>query len=112
MVYTSTRRDRAKYDVQLSWETRSAGDSDKRLPVESKRRGRQQNARDWSTAEGGFIKDGNGAAHIGPEDTFDADYGRLLARVMESPKGGTSPAGTDASQCLEVRGGSDLEHVA
>ena len=29
-----------------------------------------------------FIK-GNGPYHIGPEDTFDADYGRLLARAME-----------------------------
>ncbi len=29
-----------------------------------------------------FIQTGNvGAEHIGPEDTFDADYGELLASV-------------------------------
>jgi hypothetical protein len=38
-----------------------------------------------------------GAEHIGADDTFDADYGRLLARVMELPKWGTSPAGFDTS---------------
>jgi|RhiMethySRZTD1v2_1073278.scaffolds.fasta_scaffold912354_2 hypothetical protein len=35
-----------------------------------------------------------GAEHIGPEDTFDADYGRLLERAMANQvKGDTSPAG-------------------
>jgi len=34
----------------------------------------------------------------------------LFTRVFAS--GGTSPAGTDASQCLVVRGVSDLKHVA
>jgi hypothetical protein len=39
-----------------------------------------------------FIEKGNrGAEHIGPEDTFDADYGRLLEAVygkwVASPRG-------------------------
>jgi hypothetical protein len=39
-----------------------------------------------------FIPYGNrGAEHIGPDDTFDADYGALLAGV--SVKWGTSPTG-------------------
>jgi hypothetical protein len=35
--------------------------------------------------------DVRGTEHIGPEDTFDADYGRLLARVYG--KGVASPTG-------------------
>lgn len=34
-----------------------------------------------------FIQYGNrGAEHIGPEDTFDGDYGPILAQAMKSPK--------------------------
>ena len=42
-----------------------------------------------------FIPTGNrGAEHIGPEDTFDGDYGRLLARVCANHvKWFTSSAG-------------------
>ena len=31
--------------------------------------------------------------HIGPEDTFDADYGRLLEAVQNRGKGLASPRG-------------------
>ena len=34
-----------------------------------------------------------GTEHIGPEDTFDADYGRLLEAVQNSEKGLASPRG-------------------
>jgi len=39
---------------------------------------------------------------------------RLVSGVIDLPTltGGTSPAGTDASQRLQVRGVSDLKHVA
>ncbi|MEO8680159.1 MAG: recombinase family protein [Vicinamibacterales bacterium] len=40
-----------------------------------------------------FIKTGNGAEHIGPEDTFDGDYGRLLERAQKSGKWVASPTG-------------------
>ena len=36
-----------------------------------------------------------GTQHIGPEDTFDADYGRLLEAVQNRGKGLASPRGTD-----------------
>jgi hypothetical protein len=36
---------------------------------------------------------GEGTEHIRPEDTFDADYGALLARFWASGKVVTSPAG-------------------
>ena len=45
-----------------------------------------------------------GTEHIGPEDTFDADYGRLLEAVQNRGKGLTSPRGTDPILYeLEVR---------
>ena len=34
-----------------------------------------------------------GTEHIGPEDTFDADYGRLLEAVQNRGKGLASPRG-------------------
>ncbi len=34
-----------------------------------------------------------GTEHIGPEDTFDGDYGRLLAAVQDRGKGLASPTG-------------------
>ena len=34
-----------------------------------------------------------GTEHIGPEDTFDADYGRLLEAVQNRGKGLASPMG-------------------
>ena len=34
-----------------------------------------------------------GTEHIGPEDTFDADYGRLLEAVQNRGKGLASPTG-------------------
>ena len=34
-----------------------------------------------------------GTEHIGPEDTFNADYGRLLAAVQDRGKGLASPTG-------------------
>ena len=34
-----------------------------------------------------------GTEHIGPEDTFDADYGRLLEAVQNRGKGVASPRG-------------------
>ena len=34
-----------------------------------------------------------GTEHIGPEDTFDADYGRLLEAVQNRGKDLTSPRG-------------------
>ena len=34
-----------------------------------------------------------GTEHIGPEDTFDADYGRLLEAVQNRRKGFASPRG-------------------
>ena len=42
-----------------------------------------------------FIEQGNrGAEHIGPEDTFDGDYGRLLEGVQgDFGIRGTSPTG-------------------
>jgi hypothetical protein len=41
-----------------------------------------------------FIETGNrGAEHIGPEETFDGDYGRLLERVQNHGKRVSSPAG-------------------
>ena len=36
-----------------------------------------------------------GTEHIGPEDTFDADYGRLLEAVQNRGKGLASPRGFD-----------------
>jgi hypothetical protein len=47
-----------------------------------------------------FVERGTrGAAHIGLEDTFDGDYGRLLERataaLLVNGKGVTSPAGID-----------------
>ena len=36
-----------------------------------------------------------GTEHIGPEDTFDTDYGRLLEAVQNRGKGLASPRGTD-----------------
>ena len=37
--------------------------------------------------------DTRGIEHIGPEDTFDGDYGRLLERAQNSGKRGASPRG-------------------
>ena len=34
-----------------------------------------------------------GTGHIGPEDTFDTDYGRLLEAVQNRGKGLASPRG-------------------
>jgi hypothetical protein len=41
-------------------------------------------------------------AHIGPEDTFDGDYGRLLERAANRGKGVASPEGMDASKCVPM----------
>jgi hypothetical protein len=35
-----------------------------------------------------------GIEHIGPEDTFDGDYGRLLEAAQNRGKGLASPTGT------------------
>ena len=44
----------------------------------------------------GFIEKSNwGSEHIGPEDTFDADYGRLLERVCSNGKWVARPAGLE-----------------
>ena len=43
-----------------------------------------------------------GCENIGPEDTFDADYGRLLERVYG--KGVTSPTGFFILQPLPLEG--------
>jgi hypothetical protein len=40
-----------------------------------------------------FIPRGDGAAHIGVEDTFDGDYGRLLEAAQNSGKWVASPTG-------------------
>ena len=42
-----------------------------------------------------WMKDGDrrGTEHIGPEDTFDGDYGRLLERVQNNGKWVASPTG-------------------
>ena len=45
-----------------------------------------------------------GTEHIGPEDTFDADYGRLLEAVQNRGKGLASPRGTDTLWKGESRG--------
>jgi hypothetical protein len=37
--------------------------------------------------------DVRGTEHLTPEDTFDADYGRLLDRAAKRVEGGTSPMG-------------------
>ena len=39
-----------------------------------------------------------GTEHIGPEDTFDADYGRLLEAVQNRGKGLASPTGHAAER--------------
>jgi len=36
-----------------------------------------------------------GIEHIGPEDTFDGDYGRLLEAAQNRGKGLASPTGTN-----------------
>jgi site-specific DNA recombinase len=57
-----------------------------------------------------------GSEGIGPEDTFDGDYGRLLEAAYRSAanygKGVASPAGTDVGWQLPVRGFSDLNNPA
>ena len=47
---------------------------------------------DWLKALAG--DDTRGIEHIGPEDTFDGDYGRLLAAAHKRVKGMASPTGT------------------
>jgi len=61
-----------------------------------------------------FIQKSNkGYEHIGPEDTFDGDYERLLAAAQKAAENNrekwmASPTGTAASECLELDGIVDL----
>ena len=41
-----------------------------------------------------YLRDTRGAEHIGPDDTFDGDYGRLLERAAEQREKGGVPNGT------------------
>ena len=52
-----------------------------------------------------YIKDSTeGKEHIGPEDTFDGDYGRLLAAVQKRGKGMASPTGHTLLWKPEIKG--------
>lgn len=57
--------------------------------------------------------DRTGTEHIGPEDTFEGDYGRLLDRFHKNnAEGMASPTGTADGWQLPVEGFSDLSDAA
>jgi hypothetical protein len=51
-----------------------------------------------------WLPTGGVPGHIGPEDTFDGDYGRLLERAHNCGKGVTSPTGTVALWYADLAG--------
>ena len=49
----------------------------------------------WGAGQGRWEGDTRGLENIGPEDTFDGDYGRLLERAQNSGKRVASPTGPE-----------------